>query len=301
MRRLLKWAGLGLGGLLGLVVLAAAAIYLVSNNRLDETYAIALSPVEARSDSGAVARGAHLAVIRGCADCHGDGLGGQPFIEDPAIGRLYASNLTSGVGGVGATYTDEDWDRAVRHGVGPDGRGLLFMPSQEFHGVSDDDLADLIAYIRSVPPVDNVLPANAVGPVGRVLYLTGNFPLVPAELIDHERPRAPTPPAGPTAEYGAYLAATCTGCHGRNFAGGAIPGMPPGTPTPTNLTPDEATGLGAWTEADFVRALREGVRPDGSAIDPFMPVRMTKHMTDEEIIAIWRYLQTLEPVAMVGA
>lgn len=301
MRRILKWAGIGVGSLLGLLLLAAAAVFLVSNDRLGETYAIALPPLEARVDSGAVMRGAHIAVIRGCTDCHGDGLQGQPFIEDGALGHLYAANLTGGEGGVGAAYTDEDWDRAVRHGIGPDGRPLLFMPSQEFHGLSDDDLGDLIAYVRSVPPVDNVLPASTVGPLGRVLYLTGSLPLVPAELIDHEAPRAPAPPAGPTAAYGAYLAATCTGCHGMDFAGGAIPGMPPGTPVPTNLTPDAATGLGAWTQADFVRALREGVRPDGSAIDPFMPVRMTKKMTDDEIIAIWRHLQTLPPVTTSDA
>ena len=98
-------------------------------------------------------------------------------------------------------------------------------------------------------------------------------------------------------EYGAYLATGCVGCHGMTLSGGKIPGGPPGTPEPANITPDPETGIGRWTQADFVRVLREGIRPDGRQVDAFMPVAMTKEFTDMELEAIWKYLRTVEPKA----
>jgi cytochrome c553 len=106
---------------------------------------------------------------------------------------------------------------------------------------------------------------------------------------------APAPvPAGATPEYGKYLARVsgCDGCHGRTLAGGPIEGGPPDAKPAANLTP---TGIGRYTEEDFFRALREGKRPDGSPIDPFMPVKYTKDMTDEEIRAVFAFLKTVPP------
>ena len=97
---------------------------------------------------------------------------------------------------------------------------------------------------------------------------------------------------GPTAEYGAYLATSCTGCHGEELTGGPIPGMPPGTPPALNLTRDEQTGLGRWTEADFARALREGKKPDGSELKAPMPWKLTAQLTDDELHALWLHLRT---------
>lgn len=293
MRRVLKWTGIFLGALVLMLLLAIAGIYLASNARLSKVYAINLPPVAVPSDSVSLAHGRHVAIVRGCVDCHGEDLGGQPFIDDPALVSLYASNLTSGVGGIGGAYTDEDWVRAIRHGVGPDGKPLLWMPSHEFYPISDRDMGALIAFLKQAAPVDLEHPTPSVGPVGRALYMAGVVPLVPAELIAHDSPRPDAPPAGPTAEYGAYLATTCTGCHGNSFSGGPIPGAPPDMPVPTNITSDAETGIGDWTEDDFFVSLREGKRPDGTELDPFMPYRLTKHMTDDEIRALWLYLRTI--------
>lgn len=95
-----------------------------------------------------------------------------------------------------------------------------------------------------------------------------------------------------TLERGGHLFATrgCADCHGSNFAGQHVPGTPPSFPDSRNLTP---TGLGSWTAADFRRALHEGKRPDGSAIDPFMPWQAYSKMTHVEIDAMWAFLQTL--------
>jgi mono/diheme cytochrome c family protein len=292
MRRALKWVGFTLGGILGIILIAAAAVYFISNARFNQVYDLALAPVSVSSDSAMIARGRHVATVRGCVECHGDNFGGKVFINEPVIGQLWASNLTTGRGGVGGSYSEADWDRAIRHGVGPDGKPLFFMPSQEYHVLGDEDLSALVSYIKSLPPVDNEMPPSSAGPLGRVLYLTGMLPLIPAELIDHEAPRQAPPAPGPTPEYGAYLATTCMGCHGHGFSGGPIPGEPTGM-DPANLTPDPETGLGNWTEADFFRALREGVRPDGTTLLPTMPVQLTSQFTDTEISAIWAYLQTV--------
>ena len=296
MRRAVKWAVIVLGSLVGLVVVVLIAIYGLSERRFRRTYTVEPGSVEVRTDSATLARGEHIAVTRGCTDCHGENLAGKIFIDAPPVARLFAANLTAGNGGVGGRYRDADWVRSIRHGVNPEGKPLLFMPSHEFNALSDDDTGALVAYLKSLPPVDATFPRNRVGPLGRVLYLTGQMPLVPAELIDHTAPRQAAPAAGPTAEYGAYLATGCMGCHGPGFGGGKIPGAPPDLPAAANITMHE-TGLAQWSEQDFFRALREGRRPDGTELNAFMPWRTTARMTDDEIRAIWTYLGTLPPKA----
>ncbi len=103
---------------------------------------------------------------------------------------------------------------------------------------------------------------------------------------------APAP--GPTAEYGAYLVQVCTGCHGADWAGQRVPGTPPELPPASNLTM-HANGLAGWSEADFIRVIREGNRPDGRELHGFMPWRVYAGMTDAELEAIWRHLAALPP------
>lgn len=289
----LRWTARIAGGLLTLVVVALAAVYGASEVRIRKTYDVPATPLTVEASAALTDDGRHLAVTRGCVDCHGENLGGKAFLDEAPLARLWAPNLTRGEGGAAGTYSDAELARAIRHGVRRDGKSLLFMPVQDFNGMSDADVAAIIAYLRSVPAVDGAMPASSVGPVGRALYLTGAFPLLPAELVDHGAERAPAPERGPTAEYGKYLSATCTGCHGPGFSGGKIPGAPPAAPPAANLTPDRESGLGTWTEEDFFRALRTGVRPDGSALNEFMPWKLSAQMTDDEIRALWLYLQTV--------
>lgn len=297
MRRALRWVGIVLASMVILIVAAGVAVYLLTNARFNATYAFSPAPFSLEADSASLARGAHIATIRGCVDCHGADLGGGPVIEAPPVAMLYATNLTSGEGGKAPLYqSDELWVRAIRHGIGVDDRGLMFMPAQEYQVLSNEDINDLIAYVKSVPPVDREIPETTIGPVGRLLFLAGQMELVPAELVDHENLRPPDRvEEAPTAEFGGYLATGCFGCHGHGLAGGPIPGAPPEFPPGANLTPDPETGLGTWSEGDFTRAMREGIRPDGTEIDPFMPVQLTSQMTDTEIRALWLHLQSLEP------
>lgn len=294
----LRIAAYVVGGIVLVVVVLVGGVFGLSSRDFNRTYEIDLPPlaVTVEGTNGHMAEwGEHLARIRGCLDCHGEDGGGQEFVDNGAFGVLWGSNLTAGEGGVASLYGDEDWDRSIRHGVGPDGKPLMFMPSHEFWPLSDDDLASLIAFFRTTEPIDRPVPDPKPGPLARVLYLTGQLPLVPAELVDHEAERPPAPPAGPTVEYGAYVATGCTGCHGAGYSGGTIAGGDPNWPPAKNITPDPETGIGAWSLADFELALREGVRPDGSTLHPAMPVQATRHLTAVEMEALYSFLMSLEP------
>jgi mono/diheme cytochrome c family protein len=292
MKKLLRAAAWGVAGVVVLLAIAGGALYFASQRRIDGKFAVSAHTVSVPTDSLALARGRHIATaISKCADCHGLDLGGRQFIDEPPVARLWATNLTRGQGGVGATYTDADWERAVRHGVGPNDRALLFMPSLEYQHLSDDDLGALIAYLRSLPPVDRAPVVNSVGPIARALMLKGDLDLLPAERVAHATHPAPAP-VGVTPEYGEYLAEVggCRGCHGPTLSGGPIPGTPPDWKPAANLTP---TGIGHYTEEDFFRALREAKRPGGAPIDSLMPVKFTKDLTDDEIRALWLFLKTV--------
>lgn len=294
-KRFIKWIGVGLLSLAGLVLLALGLVYPLSNARLNKTYDIQPSAVSIPTGETAVAEGERLFVTRGCIDCHGVDGSGKVIMDAPLVGTVSGSNLTTGEGGVGQLYSDSDWARAIRHGIGPDGKPLLVMPSQEFNAMNDNDLGMMIAYLKSLPPVDHLLAPNAAGPLGRILLVTNLAPILPVEQIDHTAPRAAVEP-GATVAYGQYLAQNCIGCHGVGLSGGPLPGLPAEPPLPRNLTPDVETGLGTWTETDFFVAMREGKRPDGSPLAPDkMPWPNFKQMTDEELTALWLYLQSIPP------
>jgi|APLak6261675434_1056106.scaffolds.fasta_scaffold00417_3 mono/diheme cytochrome c family protein len=241
----------------------------------------------------AVARGKHLAEARyGCADCHGKDFGGGTMIDAAPMGRLLGKNLTRGKGSAVANYTVSDWERLVRHGVKPDGTGTV-MPAVDFFEMSDRELSDLIAYIGSLPPVDAAVPEPTFGPVGTMLVATGKI-MVPAEMVvDHQKPHAVEAPTT-GAEFGRHLAQTCVGCHGPGFSGGQIPGGDPSWPVAMNLTP-HAEGLAGWSYENFVAAVRQGVRKDGTPLRPPMSMMLpyAQKMEDDELKALWAYLQSV--------
>jgi mono/diheme cytochrome c family protein len=288
--KLVRRLGIILGALLLLIILSGATLYVLSGRSLDKTWTVTPAPLAIPSDSAALARGRHLATTRlVCVDCHGPDLGGTVVVDGMPFGRFVGSNLTPG--GVGASYSDADWVRAIRHGIRPTGKSLLFMPSEVFTNLGAEDLAAVIAYLKSVPAVSRSLPQTELGPVGRMLVATDKAPLVVAKLINHEAPFPSMPPEGETTEYGRYLVASsgCMACHGKNLSGGKIAGGPDDPPA-SNITP---TGIGTWSDADFLRAFREGKRPGNTDIHPFMPWKTMGGMTDSELRAIHLYLKTV--------
>lgn len=288
MKRVLKWIGIILGSLLGIIILAYVGVTAVSASRLNRTYEVTADfDINVTHDPESIAEGERLYTIM-CQSCHGEDLAGQTE-SDLMFGQIFIANLTTGAGGIGGSYSDEDIARSVWYGVKPNGSPTLIMPPELSPAINVTDMENLIAYIRSVPPVDTDYPEMRPGPMLRVMHATNQFPLVTAEFVQMDA----LPPGSISPDdvlaFGAQRAAFCTACHGTDFTGNSIVGAP-------NITPHE-TALGTWTEEAFVQALREGVRSDGSAISTDMPWETLRLYTDDEIHAIWTYLQTVEPVA----
>lgn len=295
MRKVLKWIGIVLVVLIAGIVLINVSAYFGSNARINKSYEIDPEAVAIRTDEETLAQGEHISIIFGCTDCHGANLAGEPVIDDPAIGRIYATNLTGGAGGINDYYNDVDYVRAIRHGVGADGKPLFIMPSEEYYYLSNTDLGALIAYLKTVAPVDNETPEPSLGPMGRILILAGVLPAFSAEEIDHVGARPVAPEPGVTEEYGRYLAVGCVGCHGQNYTGGSAPGSPPDAPLAPNLTPGGE--LVGWTIDDFIQTLRTGVTPGGHELDESaMPWPNIGQMTDDELTALFLFLQSLAAV-----
>jgi len=248
-----------------------------------------------------------VAVCGGChaadpkRDVEGPLSGGREF-RDWRIGTARAANLTpdheTGLG----TWSEAEIVRALRNGQRKDERLLApIMPYQWFHGMSDEDALAVAHYLKGLEPVRNAVrqSPNIWFKLGKLLFLRPK----PSVSVT-------APPRGPTAEYGGYLAqhvGLCADCHtprvgirslpdkGRLFAGMANP--PKEFPSsPPNLTPDEETGIGRWSEDDFLRTIRTGVNPSGRKLNPFMPWRQIGRMSDDDLRAIYRYLRTLPAV-----
>lgn len=271
----LKRLGLVFAGFLVLLLLAIAYSQLSVEFRLRKSYDVEVDSISIPDDEASIERGKNLVVVGRCTECHGFDLGGQVTSDSPAVGTIYASNLTSGQGGVGQYYDDSDWLRAIRHGIGPDGRSLVITPAQFYYYLSDDELGAIIAYIKSVPPVNNELPSPSVGILGRVfvsLFRDGAKEWLPAEKIDHTGPRPIAPEPAVSEEYGKYLVTTrtCLVCHNAQEISAAPGG-----------------NLEGWSDSQFFFGMRR-------SNDRSMSISV-RRMSAEELAAIWLYLQALSP------
>lgn len=291
-RAILRYTSIGIAALVALALTAATALALVGYRRERRVHPVPDVVLHLPSDSVSLARGAHIARSIGtCTLCHGPDLAGAVYMDAGALGLVVGPNLTRGRGGIAEGYETSDWVRAIRYGVHRDGTSLAVMPSEVFVHLGDRDLAALIAYLRELPAVDRELPATRLRWLGKILLATGRLPILVAEKTPRPA-RVADVAAGESIEYGRYLAdvAGCTGCHGHGLSGGRVAG-PPGLPPASNLTP--AGDIARWSETDFFRAMREGVRPDGRAIDDFMPWRQSAGMTDGELRALLAYLRSV--------
>lgn len=293
MKKVLKWIGIILGSLVVVVLLAALVLYTMGSLMISRNYSTEVESVNISSSPEAIARGKHLAeAVSLCVDCHGDNLGGDVLLDDPKMAVVVGSNLTNG--GVGANFTDADYVRILRHGVRPDGSSVFIMPSNYYAHYNDSDMAAIIAYIRSLQPVENDLPVRQVGVIGRVLTGLGIFPPNVADMLKQSPVKPSQVTSGITKEYGEYISyiAACCDCHGPNLAGN-LPGSQ--APYGPNLTPGGE--LASWSEADFVNAIRTGQHPTGRILSDDMPWKKYGQMTDEELKALWAYLSSMEALA----
>jgi mono/diheme cytochrome c family protein len=280
-----------LGSLVGLVLALLTALFLVGSARLNRTYDVNVENIPIPSDAESIAAGERW-VQSICTGCHKADLSGGPFFEAP-FGYTDAANLTPGKGGLGASYSDQDWVRSLRHGVRPDGTAVLIMPSHYFWNFNDADLGEIIAYLKSLPPVDQEIRVPYSNFLGRALLAAGMFgkAALPAELIFHDARPTDIVEPGETPAYGEYLilVSGCQDCHGQDLSGGK--NADPAAKLAPNLTPGGE--LVAWNETDFTKAIKEGVTPGGHQLDRAQMPEHYRNFSEEELAAIWVYLQSL--------
>lgn len=293
MKKFIKWAAIVLGTVILLLLITYGYIYSRTSSRFNKQYEITAQDIPVPTDPASLALGKHISAIKGCDGCHGPDLGGKVVIDDPGLGYLAAPNLTAGKGGLLArhkTFTDQDYVRAIKHGIGKDNKTLKLMPAYEYTPLSQQDLGALIAYLKSVPPVDRQMPEIALKPVAYVLTHLDKLPLVVAEKVDHTAQSPAVVQPQVSISYGKYVAVSCTGCHREDFKGGDA--LIPGSPAVPDIT---ATGnVGKWSEAQFINTLRTGTTPDGRKMNPeYMPWPVAKALTETEIKSLYLYLRSL--------
>lgn len=260
-----------------------------------------------------VARGRRTAVML-CAGCHKDRATGQLTGErmadaPPQFGVIYSANITQDREyGIGA-WTDAELAYLIRTGVTRDGRytppWMLKLPL-----LADEDLKDVIAFLRSDDPL--VRAAHVKARPAEPSFFTKLLTRVAFKPLPYPKSPIVAPPASDRAAYGRYLMVAkldCYGCHSRDFAtvdalvpeasqgylGGGNPLRDTGNEIvySSNLTPDPS-GLGGWSEADFLRTMKLGLRPDGRPLRSPMTARA--ELTDDELTAMWAYLRTVPPL-----
>lgn len=241
MKRVLKWLGLGLAGVVGLAVLAVALLYAGTEIMIRRSHDKAPVTLTAARDAGAVARGARVATVYGCNDCHGASLEGRLFFDQMPVARIAGPNLSLKIG----HQSDADLTRAIRQGVAADGRALWVMPSEAFASLTDAETSDLLAYLRSKPPTGHAQIDKQIGPLGRLGAVMGKFRSAPAMIGASHGPGLPD--LGPQYAQGRSLARACVECHGADLKGSE------GVKAP------DLTIAGAYDDADFERLLRTGI------------------------------------------
>ena len=276
-----------IGVVLGLVVMFAVFKMSAGADRFSQSWSLDVETVSIQSDSASLELGRFIAESHGCQGCHATDYSGLVMADAPPF-LMVAPNLTSGAGGSGATFSDEDWVRAIREGVRPDGRGLMIMPSEAYHFLNDEETGALVAYLKSLPAVDNELPAFELRPLGKfIMGIDKDMSSAPALMPDRERITGVE--RGPTAEWGHYRASVmCMVCHGGDMLG-AQPPNPDSPPAP------DLRVVSGWGMDGFMEFFRTGTNPSGRESDAeFMPWDKFSHLGDEELEALYHYIETID-------
>lgn len=295
MRKILAIAGVAVLALAALVAGLAGFAWFASERKLNRIVQVNVAEVAIPADAASLAHGKYLFESRGCTDCHGRDGSGKVVINDPSGLLVRAPNISSAVGTVATALAPLDWVRLLRHGVKPDGRPVLIMPSDDYARMTDADLGALISYVRSLPPVEGQVTEFRLPLVVRFLYAAG-FVRDAAEKIDHTLP--PPQPIAPTetVAYGDYVANSCRGCHNPALSGGPIPGAPPDWPAAANLTPGEGSAFAHYPDIEaFAAMLKSGKRPDGSAVSTVMPFDSLKELNAADVAALYAFFRALPP------
>ena len=182
MKKIFKWIGIVLGSLIGLLFVTGAVLYFMGNARLSKTYDFSPSNITIPTDAASIDYGKHR-VESLCEGCHDKDLGGiEKWFNASPLGTIDSANLTTGEGGFGQEITsDEDYVRAIRHGIDPDGKPIFMPAVVSTAHFSDQDLGSIIAYLKTVPPVDHKTDGQNLTPLGKILLVVGVLPQLPVE------------------------------------------------------------------------------------------------------------------------
>lgn len=274
MKRVLKWAGYGLAAVMVFVLFVIAGAFAASEMMIRwPAGGEAVTMISAKA--GSAERGKRIAKLNGCHDCHGEGLEGRLFHDEMPILRAWGPNLTR----IAAAQSDAELDRAIRRGVAGDGRRLWVMPSFALSQLSDQDAADLIAYVRSFPVTGDDQPRLQVGHLGRLGVLLGKFDSEAAMLAKAGPPVLPD--YGPRHAEGRAIAELCVECHGADLKGVAL------------LKTPDLTMAASYDRADFTRLLHEGVAAGDRKLEGLMGgVARSRFsaLTEAEVAALHDYL-----------
>lgn len=278
LKRLFRWLSIGVLALITLLLVALAVIYVVAEVKLRHRYEVPTAGINLPTDSQALVEGLRLARIRGCAGgCHGDNVEGGMFIDDLLLARLPAPNLTAAV----RDYSDVELVGIIRHGVRPDGRSVIGMPSGMFRPLSNEDLGRILAYLRSVPATEGQARGASIGPLGRLGIVIGMYKPAAEDVRSAEALAGIYPAEDNSNARGAYLARTaCTECHGLDLRG-----------DPEGYPPDLRIVAGYSLEA-FTHLMRTGKGLGERDLKLMSEVARGRfaYFTDEEIGDLYRYL-----------
>jgi len=290
-----KWVRRGAVTLTVIVAGASAAFVTLAElgaRKLQRRVDVAVAPIAMKSDAASVDRGRYLFASRGCGDCHGATGQGNVVVDDDGM-FVRSPDISASPQGVVARYQDVDWVRTIRHGVKPDGRPVMVMPSEEYNRLVDSDVAAIVAYARQLPPASGAPAEVRLPMMVKALYAAGVVRDA-SEKIDHTLPSAQPVAEGVTAEHGAYVANGCVGCHGQRLEGGKIPGAPPSWPAAAKLNPGPGSALDRYASADaFMAMLKTGKRPDGSEVSKVMPFVSLKQISEVDARALYLHLRSL--------
>lgn len=309
MKKVLKILGIILGGAAGLLLIVAATIQFSGIPK----YEVKAPDLRVEADSAMIAEGKRLSFML-CSNCHMSENGkmeGKLMLDLPAeFGKAWAANITRHPEYGAGRYTDGELAYLFRTGIKRDGQyAPPWMP--KFPHLSDYDLHSIIAYLRSDAP--ELEPSDKVQPAGQPSFLAKMLCRVAFKPLPYPTEKIIAPPPTDKVAFGKYLATgkvDCFGCHSPSFetmnimepektpgyfsGGNAMPNLEGELVYTRNLTPDKETGIGNWTEEQFVKAVRFGQRPNGTTTRyPMIPFAA---MTEEEAAAIWAYLQTIPPI-----
>jgi hypothetical protein len=265
-----------------------------------------------------IKRGEYLANhVSACMDCHStrdwtlysgpikpgtEGKGGDKYGEELGIpGTVYTKNITpAGIG----HWTDGELMRAITSGINKNGNVLFpMMPYPLYNNIAEEDLKAIVAYLRSLQPIENKVPESSI-----------NFPV---NMLIKSAPKnyiaKPAPDRNNSVEYGKYLVTIggCIDCHspadqgemiaGKEFGGGVEYDLPFGIIRTANITPDMETGIGSWSKEVFIARFKyflneESKKMRSDNVQTIMPWTLYAGMTEEDLGAIYDYLRTVKPL-----